>query len=92
MDNAPLGRFMHFHSFTLLGQLAIDAWQVDGFEGLAREYLSRLPREQQTARRIDGNGDLLVRRIGTDDTQRRDLRRALAAPSWLDAKLGGPRL
>ena len=79
-------------SFARHLMLAIDAWQVDGFEGLAREYLSRLPREQRTARRIDGNGDLLERRIGRDETQRHDLRRALAAPSWLDAKLGGPRL
>jgi hypothetical protein len=79
-------------SFARHFMLAIDAWQVDGFEGLAREYLSRLPRERRTARRIDDNGDLLVRRIGTDDTQRRDLKRALAAPSWLDAMLGEPRL
>jgi hypothetical protein len=79
-------------SFARHLMLTIDGWQVDGFEGLAREYLSRLPREQQTARRIDGNGDLLVGGIGTDDTRRYDLRRALAAPSWLDAKLGGPRL
>jgi hypothetical protein len=79
-------------SFARHLMLVIDAWQVDGFESLAREYLSRLRREQQTVRRIDRNGDLLVRRIRTDDTQRHDLKMALAAPSWLDAKLGGPRL
>jgi hypothetical protein len=42
--------------------------------------------------RIDENGDLLKRRLGTDNSERHDLRAALATPSWLDAKLGGPHL
>src|SRR6266852_7973021 len=66
--------------------LAIDAWQVDGFDGVAREYLTRLSRERQVSRRIDENGDLLTHRIGIDKTERRDLLKALAAPSWLDPK------
>ncbi|WP_407174992.1 biotin/lipoate--protein ligase family protein [Bradyrhizobium sp. STM 3562] len=70
----------------------LDAWQVDGFDGIARDFLSRLERERQSSRAIDGNGDLLVRRIEAETTDRHDLRKALAAPSWLDAKLGGPRL
>jgi biotin-(acetyl-CoA carboxylase) ligase len=72
--------------------LAVDTWQVDGFGGVAREYLGRLSRERQISRRIDDNGDLITQRIGADTTERYDLLKALAAPSWLDPKLGGPRL
>ena len=71
---------------------ALDVWQIDGFGGIAREFLSRLSRERQSMHTIADNGDLLVRRIGADRTDRRDLREALALPSWLDTKLGGPRL
>lgn len=69
---------------------AIDSWQVDGFDSVARDYLSRIPRERQLVRRIDDRGDLLTRRIGSDATERADLVKALATPSWLDPKLGGP--
>jgi biotin-(acetyl-CoA carboxylase) ligase len=69
----------------------IDSWQVDGFDSLARDYLSRVPRERQTLQRIDNRGDLLTRRIGTGRTERSELVNALATPSWLDPKLGGPR-
>ncbi|MET4220818.1 biotin-(acetyl-CoA carboxylase) ligase [Bradyrhizobium sp. LB14.3] len=71
---------------------AVDAWQSDGFDGIAREFQSRLVRERNASRVIADNGDLLVRRIGTDSTDRRDLRKRLLSPSWLDPKLGGPRL
>lgn len=70
----------------------IDSWQVDGFDSVARDYLSRVPRERQTLQRIDDGGDLLTRRVGTDRTERSELVNALATPSWLDLKLGGPRL
>jgi len=79
-------------SFARHLMLAIDTWQVDGFGGIAREYLGRLSRERQTSRRIDDNGDLITPRIGADGNERHDLLKALAAPSWLDPKLGGPRL
>jgi hypothetical protein len=72
--------------------LAIDTWQVDGFGGVAGEYLDRLSRKRQTSRRIDDNGDLITHRIGADRTERHDLLKVLAAPSWLDPILGGPRL
>jgi biotin-(acetyl-CoA carboxylase) ligase len=68
-----------------------DGWQVDGFDSVARDYLSRLARARQTLLRIDGRGDLLTR-IGTYQTERKRLVEALATPSWLDPKLGGPRL
>jgi biotin-(acetyl-CoA carboxylase) ligase len=79
-------------SFARHLMLAIDAWQIDGFDGVAREFLSRLPRERQVSRRIDENGDLVMHRIGMDETERHELIKALAVPSWLDPKLGGPRL
>ncbi|WJR81004.1 biotin/lipoate--protein ligase family protein [Bradyrhizobium sp. NP1] len=79
-------------SFARHLMLITDTWQVDGFDAVAREFLLRLTREQQAAHVIDDNGDLLVRRIGRDRPDRRDLRKGLLSPSWLDPKLGGPRL
>lgn len=71
---------------------ALDGWQTDGFDSIACEFLSRLLRQRQTTHVIADNGDLVARRIGTDMTDRHDLRKGLLSPSWLDAKLGGPRL
>lgn len=79
-------------SFARHLMLAIDGWQAHGFESVAREYLSRMPRERQFIQRIDDLGDLLTRRVGTDGVERSDLVQALAMPSWLDPKRGGPRL
>jgi len=72
--------------------LITDICQVDGFDGVAREFLLRLARHRQTSHVIDDNGDLLVHHIGTDRKDRRPLRKGLLSPSWLDPKLGGPRL
>ncbi|MCC8977369.1 hypothetical protein H8A92_00710 [Bradyrhizobium sp. 10BB] len=71
---------------------ALDGWQTDGFDGIAREFLGRLSREPQITHLIADNGDLITRRIGTEVTVRQDLRRGLMSPSWLDPNLGGPRL
>ena len=79
-------------SFARHLMLAFDGWQADGFDGVAREYLSRMPRERQTVQRIDDRGDLLTRRIGMGAIERCDLVQALAAPSWLDPARGGLRL
>ena len=79
-------------SFARHLMLAFDGWRADGFDGVAREYLSRMPRERQIVQRIDDRGDLLTRRIGADAIARGDLVQALATPSWLDPALGGPRL
>jgi hypothetical protein len=79
-------------SFARHLMLALDGWRADGFDRLARDYLSRMPRQRQTVQRIDDRGDLLTRRIGTDAVERSDLARALATPSWLDPARGGPRL
>ncbi len=69
---------------------ALDAWQIDGFDGIAREFLRQLSRERKTTHAIADNGDLLVRRIGTNKTDRHDLKTSLLSPSWFDPKLGGP--
>ena len=79
-------------SFARHLMLALDGWRVDGFDSLARDYLTRMPRERRTIQRIDDRGDVLTRRIGTDRVERSDLVAALATPSWLDPALGGPRL
>lgn len=79
-------------SFARHLMLTLDGWRVDGFDSVARDYLTRMPRERQTVQRIDECGDVLTRRIGTDRVQRSDLVQALATPSWLDPALGGPRL
>jgi hypothetical protein len=70
---------------------ALDAWQSDGFDGIAHEFLNRLVCEQNYSRVIADNGDLMTRRIGTDGTDRRALRESMLLPSWLDPKRGGPR-
>jgi biotin-(acetyl-CoA carboxylase) ligase len=79
-------------SFARHLMVATDAWQTNGFAGVAKEFLQRLPREGSVSRRIDDNGDLLTRRIGKAETGRQPLLPALSAPSWLDPKTGGPRL
>lgn len=79
-------------SFARHLMLTFDGWQADGFDAVAREYLSRMPRERQIVRRIDDRGDLLSRRVGTDTVERGDLVQALATPSWFDPSIGGPRL
>jgi biotin-(acetyl-CoA carboxylase) ligase len=70
---------------------AIDAWQEEGFGAVAHEYLSRLPVEKDVRRDIDENGDLLARRTGKTDVERRKLMPALLSPSWYDPKTKGPR-
>ncbi|HVU21842.1 MAG TPA: biotin/lipoate--protein ligase family protein [Rhizomicrobium sp.] len=79
-------------SFARHLMLMTDTWQERGFAAIAHEYLRRLPRESGTRRDIDENGDLLIRRVGRAEPERRQLLPALAKPSWLDPKTGGPRL
>ena len=79
-------------SFSRHLMMATDVWQSEGFDAVAREYLGRMARERQVSRRIDDNGDLLLHRIDTGNSERCDLTQALAAPCWLDPTTGGPRL
>jgi biotin-(acetyl-CoA carboxylase) ligase len=70
---------------------AIDTWQDQGFGAVAREYLSRLPAEKGVRRDIDEIGDLLVRRMGKTEVERRKLLPGLREPSWYDPDAKGPR-
>ncbi len=70
---------------------AIDTWQDQGFGAVAREYLSRLPAEKGVRRDIDENGDLLMRRMGKTEVERRKLLPVLLEPSWYDPDAKGPR-
>ncbi len=78
-------------SFARHLMVHFDAWQEFGFKVTAGTYLSRLEPEKGVHRDIDDNGDLLVRRIGKVDAERRPLVAALATPSWLDPTTRGPR-
>jgi biotin-(acetyl-CoA carboxylase) ligase len=78
-------------SFARHLMVAVDAWQERGFAPIAKSYLEHLAPEKGVRRDIDENGDLLVRRVGKLEVERRKLVPALAAPSWLDPKTGGPK-
>ena len=78
-------------SFARHLMVAVDTWQERGFSELAKNYIARLAPEQGVRRDIDENGDLLVRRVGKTEVERRSLLRAIAAPSWLDPATGAPR-
>lgn len=80
-------------TFARYLMVALDAWQEKGFDEISRTYLQRLALgdEKGIRRDIDENGDMLVRRMGRVEMERRNLIRALAQPSWLDAQTGGPR-
>jgi hypothetical protein len=78
-------------SFARHFMLTLDAWTEKGFGAVAQSYLSRLPRENGVRREIDDNGDLLVRRISKTDMECQALLPRLAAPSWYDPALRGPR-
>lgn len=78
-------------SFARHLMVHVDAWKEHGFSEVAREYLQRLSPESGVRRTIDDNGDLLVRRVGKAETERRKLVPALAQPAWLDPTTKGPR-
>lgn len=73
--------------------VALDGWQEHGFSGVAKGYLQYLAADGETGirRDIDENGDLLIRRMGNVDVQRRMLLPALTQPAWFDPKSRGPR-
>jgi biotin-(acetyl-CoA carboxylase) ligase len=78
-------------SFARNFMVAIDAWQEHGFDAVARSYLERLPAESGLRRDIDGNGDLLVRRMGKAEIERKKFLPRLAKPAWFDPAAKGPR-
>ena len=77
-------------SFARHLMVHVDAAQEHGFGAVAKEYLQRLPRDKGVRRDIDESGDLLVRRMGRVEVERRALKPLLATPSWFDPKMRGP--
>ena len=69
----------------------VDSWQESGFGAVARSYIERMPREQGVRREIDENGDLMIRRMGKDEAERRKLLPRLAQAVWFDPAAKGPR-
>jgi biotin-(acetyl-CoA carboxylase) ligase len=88
-DDASSERLVESFARHLMANL--DAWNEGGFAEIAKRYLPRLAAEKGVRRDIDENGDLLVRRTGSKEVERRALVPALAVPSWLDPQTGGPR-
>jgi biotin-(acetyl-CoA carboxylase) ligase len=78
-------------SFARHFMVGIDAWQEHGFGAVARSYLERVPVEKGLRRDLDDNGDLLLRRMGKAEVERKKLLPKLAAPSWFDPAAKGPR-
>lgn len=79
-------------SFARHLMVATDAWQEQGFKAVEREYLQRLAPEKGLRREIDETGDLIARRVGKAEVEKRKLVPALKAPAWLDPETRGPRL
>jgi len=79
-------------SFARHLMVAFDRWQTDGFASLAHQYLALLPRDKNTSRRIEANGDLLVQQIGAEKAAPQSLAKILTKVSWLDRERRGPRL
>jgi hypothetical protein len=88
-DDLGSGRLVESFSRHLM--TAIDAWQENGFAAVAKGYLARLAPEKGARRDLADNGDLLVKWMASDQTERRGLAEALASVSWLDPDTGGPR-
>ena len=88
-DDLGSGRLVE--SFARHLMLQIDTWQEFGFAEIAKNYLTRLEPAKGVRRDIDEAGDLLVRRMGKAEAERRRFVPALAAPSWLDPATRGPR-
>jgi len=78
-------------SFARNFMVAFDAWQESGFGAVAKNYLARLSPESGARREIDDNGDLVIRRMGKAEPERKSLLPLLKAPAWLDPKTKGPR-
>jgi len=85
-----LGAGQIAESFARHLMTAVDRWQERGFDAIAKDYLSRVTPEKGISRGIADNGDLLIRRVGKADVERKTLIPALANPSWLDPNTRGP--
>ena len=80
-------------SFARHLMTAFDRWNERGFDGIAKDYLERLPRRKAgEIRAIDVNGDLLVKLpAGSAPPDRSSLVDALAKAEWYDPQSRGPK-
>jgi hypothetical protein len=88
-DDFGSGRLVE--SFARHLMVHLDVLQEFGFPAVGKNYLARLRPESGARRDIDGNGDLVIRRVAKANVERRRLVPALAIPSWLDPNTRGPR-
>jgi hypothetical protein len=88
-DDLDSGRLVE--SFSRHFMTALDAWQEHGFDEVAKAYLARLVPASGLRRDLAEDGDLLLRRAGGGEPERRSLMPALRQPSWLDPATGVPR-
>ncbi len=88
---ADVGSGRLVESFTRHLMAAADAWREQGFAAVAKDYLTRLARENGVRRQIAENGDLLILRASKTEPQRCALLPALARAAWRDPATGGPR-
>lgn len=86
-----LGAGKLVESFARHLMVHMDAWQVDGFHKVAESYLLRLRDQAGVERTIDGVGDLLTRKKGKLDVEKRKLLPAIEHALWLDPKTGEMR-
>ena len=83
-----LGAGRLVESFARHFMATVDLWQEKGFLEVAKAYLQRLPAEEGLERTIDGVGDLLLRRKGKLEVEKRKLVPAIVPVRWRDAKTG----
>ncbi len=79
-DDLGAGRLVE--SFARHFMVTIDHWQDGGFAEIAKSYLERLPAEEGFERSIDGAGDLLIRRKGKLEVEKRALLPAIERARW----------
>lgn len=89
-DDLGSGRLVE--GFARHFMVALDAWKEGSFAAVAKSYLQWLPTESGLRREIDDNGDLVLRRTGKTEVERRRLTAKLAETAWFDPDTRSPRL
>jgi biotin-(acetyl-CoA carboxylase) ligase len=90
-DDLGSGRLVE--GFARHFMVVLDAWKESGFAAVAKNYLQWLPVESGLRRDIDENGDLLLRRAGKAQVERRALIPKLqGGAGWFDPDTRSPRL
>lgn len=78
-------------SFARHLMVHFETWREKGFLPIGADYLARLSPEKGARRGIDGNGDMLVHRIGkSGKAERSALVPALTSCGWLDPETREP--